>query len=217
MRTAEITAAALAADMPADVAAAAASNGGLPPPPVCHVCLGRVRPVSELERLSRRREPNVPVFIATPGESEKHPLGVVRHSYCAPGTARWARHSDRSDPRVREVLVWFGYDPDGDPDGVTEEDEAMASKKAKSKRAPKEKVAKDRDKRIPAPGSVIRKEYDGKTHEVRVTSTGFTYNGDVYPSLSAVAHVITKKRYTNGISGFVFFKKQLEEKTGAAA
>lgn len=40
---------------------------------------------------------------------------------------------------------------------------------------------------------VITKIYHGKTHEVRPTAEGFEYRGKVYPTLTAIAMLITAK------------------------
>ncbi len=41
------------------------------------------------------------------------------------------------------------------------------------------------------PGTVLRREWDGETHEVRVESHGFVWQGQRYASLSKVARMIT--------------------------
>ena len=59
-----------------------------------------------------------------------------------------------------------------------------------------------RDPRLPAPGTVLRREYKGATHEVTVNAEGFTFRGKPYRSLTAVAKVVTG--YPS-ISGTAFF------------
>jgi hypothetical protein len=52
-----------------------------------------------------------------------------------------------------------------------------------------ERVA--RDPALPAIGSVLRKEYRGRVHEVTVAQGGFVYCGKTYGSLSTIAKAIT--------------------------
>ena len=47
------------------------------------------------------------------------------------------------------------------------------------------------DPRLPAPGSVLRKEHDGEVHEITVLDAGFEYRGERYRSLSRIAKVVT--------------------------
>ncbi len=58
-----------------------------------------------------------------------------------------------------------------------------------------------RDPRLPAPGSKLKREYNGKEHEVLVLADAFEYAGRRFSSLSAVAREITGTRW----NGFLFF------------
>lgn len=58
------------------------------------------------------------------------------------------------------------------------------------------------DRRVPLPGSSITRDYKGETLEVKVLSTGFEYEGEVYKSLSAVAKKITNSH----CNGYHFFR-----------
>ena len=49
-----------------------------------------------------------------------------------------------------------------------------------------------RDSRLPAPGSIITKNYRGNTIEVKVLEIGFEYQGKIYKSISRVAMDIVK-------------------------
>lgn len=51
------------------------------------------------------------------------------------------------------------------------------------------------------PGTRIIREWDGDTHEVTVVRDGYSYRGQIYESLSAIARQITGTRW----SGPVFF------------
>ena len=58
-----------------------------------------------------------------------------------------------------------------------------------------------RDPRIPAVGTVLQREHQGKTIAVTVLDEGFDHNGRTYGSLSAIAHHATGTRW----NGFSFF------------
>ncbi|MCG3173797.1 MAG: hypothetical protein GMKNLPBB_01999 [Myxococcota bacterium] len=58
-----------------------------------------------------------------------------------------------------------------------------------------------RDPRLPPPGAVLRRVFEGAAHEVTVCDEGFEYAGQRYKSLSAIAQHITGTRW----NGFLFF------------
>ena len=58
------------------------------------------------------------------------------------------------------------------------------------------------DDRVPPPGSVITRAYKGEVLQVQVLEHGFTFEGTVYRSLSAVARTITGQH----CNGFHFFR-----------
>lgn len=58
-----------------------------------------------------------------------------------------------------------------------------------------------RDPRIPPVGSVLRRAFGGKQHDVTVLADGFEYSGERFKTLSAVALRITGTRW----NGFLFF------------
>lgn len=89
-----------------------------------------------------------------------------------------------------------------------------ASKKAE-KSAKTEKVEKaerrtrttqrnagERDPRLPAAGTVLEREHQGKKIRVTVLEDGFRYEGETYNSLSTIARVATGTIW----NGFTFFK-----------
>ncbi len=53
----------------------------------------------------------------------------------------------------------------------------------------------------PAIGMIIAKKYHDKMHEVMVVNEGFSYGGNVYKSLSAIANKITGTKW-NGLKFF---------------
>jgi hypothetical protein len=61
------------------------------------------------------------------------------------------------------------------------------------------------DNRLPPPGTILTRPYKGQTVQVQVLQNGFAYQGQVYPSLSAVAKAVTGS-HTNG---FHFFRNAL--------
>lgn len=58
-----------------------------------------------------------------------------------------------------------------------------------------------RDPRVPPVGTVVRRVFDGKTHEVTVRAEGFEYEGRQYKTLSAIANQIAGSRW----NGYLFF------------
>lgn len=63
------------------------------------------------------------------------------------------------------------------------------------------RVVRGADQRLPTPGTVLRREYEGRHHHVTVLAEGFEYDGRRYRSLSAVAAAITGSHW----NGFLFF------------
>jgi hypothetical protein len=68
------------------------------------------------------------------------------------------------------------------------------------------------DPRLPPPGTILTRPYKGQQLHVQVLTDGFAYAGNVYPSLSAVAKVITGT-HTNG---FHFFRNTLNNQKETA-
>jgi hypothetical protein len=58
-----------------------------------------------------------------------------------------------------------------------------------------------RDPRVPPAGTVLTREYQGRSIQVRVLEYGFEYKGKPYESLSAIASRVTGTRW----NGFSFF------------
>ena len=61
------------------------------------------------------------------------------------------------------------------------------------------------DHRLPPPGTILARPYKGQLVQVQVLTDGFAYAGRVFPSLSAVAKVITGSH----CNGFHFFRNSL--------
>lgn len=58
-----------------------------------------------------------------------------------------------------------------------------------------------RDERVPPPGAVLVRVFKDREHRVTVRANGFEYRGEIYRSLSAVAHAISGSHW----NGFHFF------------
>jgi DUF2924 family protein len=62
-------------------------------------------------------------------------------------------------------------------------------------------TVRERDPRLPAPGSLLKRIFGDKEHTVRVLENGFKYDDKPYRSLSAIAREITGTSW----NGFGFF------------
>ena len=69
-----------------------------------------------------------------------------------------------------------------------------------------------RDPRLPPPGTILRRVFEGVAHEVTVCADGFDYDGSRYRTLSAIAKHITGTRW----NGFLFFGLKKRDAEGAA-
>lgn len=58
-----------------------------------------------------------------------------------------------------------------------------------------------RDPRLPIPGAIVTRQYQGREIRVMVLEQGFEFEGERFPSLSAIARKVTKTRW----NGFGFF------------
>ena len=67
------------------------------------------------------------------------------------------------------------------------------------------------DDRLPPHGTVLTRRYKGAVLQVQVRADGFEYQGQVYPSLSAVAKAITGSH----CNGFYFFRNSLNQGANA--
>jgi hypothetical protein len=62
-----------------------------------------------------------------------------------------------------------------------------------------------RDERLPAPGTTLRREFQGETIVVQVLEHGFQYQDRFYKSLSAIARQVTGTHW----NGYAFFADAL--------
>ena len=66
---------------------------------------------------------------------------------------------------------------------------------------PLERASAGRDRRIPAPGTLLTRQFENRRIVVKVLENGFEYQSQQYRSLSAIAREITGTRW----NGLVFF------------
>jgi hypothetical protein len=67
-------------------------------------------------------------------------------------------------------------------------------------------MALNRDKRLPMPGTTLKRLFKDTEYFVKVLPNGFEYRSNYYRSLSAVAYAITGNHW----NGYNFFKASLE-------
>lgn len=63
------------------------------------------------------------------------------------------------------------------------------------------------DDRVPLPGTILTRDYKGRTLQVQVLPRGFEFEGQIFKSLTAVAKAITGQH----CSGFYFFRLGKEQ------
>jgi hypothetical protein len=79
---------------------------------------------------------------------------------------------------------------------------ARATKTPPAKKAAARSHEKrERDSRLPAPGTVLERDHDGKTVRVKVLEDGFEFRGKTYRSLSGIAREVTGTPW----NGLLFF------------
>jgi hypothetical protein len=72
------------------------------------------------------------------------------------------------------------------------------------------------DRRIPAVGSILKREFQGRLVQVKVTVSGFEYEGRDYRSLSAIATEVAGSRW-NGLAFFHLIPSRGKRRTSDAA
>ncbi len=82
---------------------------------------------------------------------------------------------------------------------------APAKPEAPAKAAP---PPVERDARLPRPGGVLTRTFQGKEIKVQVLDAGFGYEGKTWRSLSAIAKAVTGTSW----NGFLFFGLQTRAK-----
>jgi len=81
-------------------------------------------------------------------------------------------------------------------------EKSTKAEKAERRTRTSPRKAGERDPRLPAAGTVLEREHQGKKIRVTVLEDGFRYEGETYHSLSTVARVATGTIW----NGFTFFK-----------
>jgi hypothetical protein len=134
--------------------------------------------------------------LADGGYSEKHKKRAEELDKTTPGRRRFGK----SGPTPKKLKS------------------AVETKDATESKAPAEEpgadeVPADRDPRLPAPGTVLRKKHKNVEHQVKVLAIGFEYKGERYKSLSKVARLITGTTW----NGYGYFAAELRAAGGAEA
>ena len=80
-------------------------------------------------------------------------------------------------------------------------EKSTKAEKAERRARTSPRKAGERDPRLPAVGTVLEREHQGKKIRVTVLEDGFRYEGETYHSLSTVARVATGTIW----NGFTFF------------
>ena len=84
------------------------------------------------------------------------------------------------------------------PRDAFSDSEAEGADVAQTSRATVRRV---RDRRLPIPGTVLTRKYNGQQIAVRVLARGFEYDSQRYRSLSAIAREVTGSHW----NGYLFF------------
>lgn len=88
---------------------------------------------------------------------------------------------------------------------------AVKAEKQSVAKSVKPSAPKERDPRLPAPGSTIERKYKDKDLAVKVLEAGFEFEGTQYPSLTALALKITGAKAISGPAFFGLTKPQAAE------
>ena len=120
--------------------------------------------------------------------------------------------SERGRRRIRELAPDSylrtrpprGFDPGQAPEPV----------QAPTQAAPPAH-AHPNDPRLPPVGTVLTREHGGQTHAITVLADGFEYGGQIYPSLSRIAKVVTGTSW-NGFLWLGLDKRKRGDKEAAA-
>jgi glucan-binding YG repeat protein len=83
----------------------------------------------------------------------------------------------------------------------TKAEKSTKADKAERRTRTAQRKAGERDPRLPAVGTVLEREHQGKKIRVTVLDDGFRYEGETYHSLSTVARMATGTIW----NGFTFF------------
>ncbi|MGR4001161.1 MAG: DUF2924 domain-containing protein, partial [Alphaproteobacteria bacterium] len=73
-------------------------------------------------------------------------------------------------------------------------------------------ISSQRDSRLPPPGGILTREYNGRYFEVKVLEDGFEFEGYHYNTVTAVAKKITGYRTINGFDFFGLNDKKKAKK-----
>ncbi len=163
----------------------------------------RSREDTESRMSGVKRSPNTPLWRDI--DSLRHQtVGQLRVKYLE--VFRQESRSNNQKFLVRRLAWRLQADAEG---GLSERARQRALKMAEEAdlriRAPqsflKELAQGNRDPRLPAVGTCLSRQFQGRTVSVEVLEKGFRYQEQVYRSLSAVARLVTGVQW----NGFAFF------------
>jgi Protein of unknown function (DUF2924) len=135
--------------------------------------------------------------------------------------ARWQTEFGRLAPEhlTRHLLFRIiAYKVQADRLGDLDAETLRVLKQAAGQEGPPSAVSKnlaqlDQRRFAPAPGTVLVREWDQKSHRVMVMPDGFAWNGNTFDSLSQVAFAITGTKW-NGPRFFGLRDRRSQIKAG---
>ena len=173
------------------------------------------------------RKPLNPALVQALGKLRRLPVAALRHQYQEqfgkPGRSSnkhflfrrlaWQLQaqaegglSERARRRAAEIAT--------DADLRFRTGKGFWSWPAKAKTAaPQNRCRPQRDWRLPEPGTLLSRQYQGQEVVVKVLAEGFEYQAQHYRSLSAIARKVTGTQW----NGYLFFDLRLRQEPGRAA
>ena len=129
-----------------------------------------------------------------------------------PATSRHRRHLVRQIAQGLQVTAEGGLTEKASRRAASLVDQTDLSVAAATKRNSKNRNTKRRNvatrRRGPLPGTVLVRDYQGRTLKVNVLEEGFEYEGQTFGSLTALTQAITGTHW----NGYHFFKLNRKEK-----
>ena len=148
---------------------------------------------------------------ATLDELDRLSIAELRSRFAE--VLRYRSNSRNRQFLVRKIVWGLQVKEQGDiSEAARQRAEALADDRALHHRLCKPKPAKSnifqaarlarrQEDRLPAPGTILVRTYQGKPIRVLVLTNGFEWQGQTFASLSAVARAVTGTRW----NGFLFF------------
>ena len=139
--------------------------------------------------------------LADGGYSERHKKRAEELDKTTPGRRRFGK----SGPTPKKAK------PATEAKGA--EVKAATEAKVATEETADDEMPAERDPRLPAPGTVLRKTHKDVVHQVKVLAVGFEYKGERHKSLSKVARLITGTTW----NGYGYFASELRAAGGGEA